>query len=234
MPIADVRGTSINYEVLGNHGPWVALSPGGRRALDNVKPLARHMAAAGYRVLVHDRRNCGMSDIVIGGDQSEYEMWADDLHELLSQLEALPAVVGGGSSGCRLSVLFALKYPNAARALLLWRVTGGAFAAQRLTENYYDKYIRAAQEGGMAAVCGLDHFNERIEARPSNRQTLMAMDPRNSSPQWSGGATSSARAPNCRSSARASATSTRSGSRPASSQATTRPTAMPPPRPPIA
>jgi pimeloyl-ACP methyl ester carboxylesterase len=178
MPIADVRGTSINYEVLGNHGPWVALSPGGRRALDNVTPLAQHMAAVGYRVLVHDRRNCGMSDIVIGGDQSEYEMWADDLHELLSQLEALPAVVGGGSSGCRLSVLFALKYPNAVRALLLWRVTGGAFAAQRLTENYYDKYIRAAQEGGMAAVCALDHFKERIEARPSNRQTLMAMDAR--------------------------------------------------------
>ena len=122
MPIADVRGASINYEVLGNHGPWVALSPGGRRALDNVTPLAQHMATAGYRVLVHDRRNCGMSDIVIGGGQSEYEMWADDLHELLSQLEALPAVVGGGSSGCRLSVLFALKYPQCrARAPALAR-----------------------------------------------------------------------------------------------------------------
>ena len=63
------------------------------------------------------------------------------------------------------------------RALLLWRVTGGAFAAQRLTENYYGQYIREAQQGGMAAVCELDHFKERIEARPSNRQTLMAMDP---------------------------------------------------------
>lgn len=178
MPIAAVRGTNVNYQVLGTHGPWVALSPGGRRALENVEPLAQHMAAAGYRVLIHDRRNCGMSDIVIGGDASEYEIWADDLYELLSQLEALPAVVGGGSSGCRLSVLFALKYPHAVRALLIWRVTGGAFAGERLTENYYDKYIRAAQEGGMAAVCALDHFKERIEARPSNRETLMAMDPK--------------------------------------------------------
>src|ERR1700752_4455243 len=33
MPIAHVRGTNINYEVLGTGGPWVALSPGGRRAL---------------------------------------------------------------------------------------------------------------------------------------------------------------------------------------------------------
>jgi pimeloyl-ACP methyl ester carboxylesterase len=178
MPVANVRGANINYEVLGTHGPWVALSPGGRRALDNVKPLAQHVADRGYRVLIHDRRNCGVSDIVIGGDKSEYEVWADDLHALLSQLNALPVIVGGGSSGCRLSVLFALTYPRAVRALLLWRVTGGAFAAQRLTENYYGKYIRAAQDGGMAAVCDLEHFKERIEARPANRATLMAMDPK--------------------------------------------------------
>src|SRR6476646_9746865 len=177
MPIANVRGANINYEVLGTSGPWVALSPGGRRALDYVKSLARPVADAGYRVLIHDRRNCGVSDIVIGGDQSEYEIWADDLHELLVQLKALPVIVGGSSSGCRLSVLFALKYPQAVRALLLWRVTGGAFAAQRLTENYYGQYIRAARQGGMTAVCELDHFKERIAARPSNRETLMAMKP---------------------------------------------------------
>ncbi len=178
MPIAKVRGVNINYEVLGSGGPWVALSPGGRRALDNVKSLARHVADAGYRVLIHDRRNCGVSDIVIGGESSEYETWAEDLYDLLSQLKALPAIVGGSSSGCRLSVLFALKYPRAVRALLLWRVTGGPFAAARLTENYYDKYIRAAREGGMAAVCALDHFKERIDARPDNRAVLMAMEPK--------------------------------------------------------
>ena len=35
MPIANVRGANINYEVLGTSGPWVALSPGGRRALEH-------------------------------------------------------------------------------------------------------------------------------------------------------------------------------------------------------
>jgi pimeloyl-ACP methyl ester carboxylesterase len=178
MPFANVRGVKINYEVVGNHGPWMALSPGGRRALDSVRQLAQHLAGHGYRVLLHDRRNCGLSDIVIGGEQSEYETWADDLHELLRQLSALPVIVGGSSSGCRLSLTFALKFPYDVRALLLWRVTGGAFAAARLTENYYDKYIRAAREGGMAAVCELDHFQERIEAKPANRAVLMAMDPR--------------------------------------------------------
>src|SRR5205814_3051892 len=140
----------------GERGAWLALSPGGRRSLDMVRSLAQRMASAGYRVLLHDRRNCGLSDIVIGGEASEYEIWADDLYDLLSRLNALPAVVGGGSSGCRLSLLFALKYPAGVRALLLWRVTGGAFAAERLTENYYGQYIRAARQSGMAAVCALD------------------------------------------------------------------------------
>lgn len=176
MPIANVRGVAINYEVLGDQGPWIALSPGGRRALDGVKSMARRLADAGYRVLIHDRRNCGASDVVIDGDESEYEIWADDLYGLLSQFNALPAFVGGSSSGCRLSILFALRHPEAVRALLLWRVTGGPFAAQRLAENYYGQFVKAAKEGGMAAVCETEHFKERIESRPSNRDRLMAMD----------------------------------------------------------
>src|SRR5260370_5385995 len=94
------------------------------------------MGDAGHRVLIHDRRNCGVSDLVIGGKTSEYEIWADDLYELLSQLNGLPAVLGGGSSGCRLSLLFALKYPQAVRALLLWRVTRGALFPPRPPPKY--------------------------------------------------------------------------------------------------
>lgn len=176
MPIANVRGVNINYQVLGEHGPWVALSPGGRRDLGGVLPLAELVAKGGYRVLIHDRRNCGASDVVIEGDESEYEIWADDLYELLSGLDALPAFVGGSSSGCRLSLLFALRHPEAVRALLLWRVTGGPFAAERLAHNYYGQFIEAAKHGGMAAVCETEFFRERIESNPRNRERLLAMD----------------------------------------------------------
>jgi pimeloyl-ACP methyl ester carboxylesterase len=177
MPIANVRGVAINYEVHGSAGPWMTLTPGGRRALDSVRSLARRMAAAGYRVLIHDRRNCGASDVVIDGDESEYEIWADDLYTLLGQLGGLPAIVGGSSSGCRTSILLALRHPEAVRALLLWRVTGGEFAAKRLAENYYGQFITAAKQGGMAAVCEMEHFRDRIKDRPSNRDRLMAMKP---------------------------------------------------------
>jgi pimeloyl-ACP methyl ester carboxylesterase len=177
MPHANVRGIHINYKILGERGPWVALSPGGRRDISGIEPLARPLAAAGHRVVIFDRRNCGASEVVIEGDNSEYEIWADDIHELLSQLGALPAVVGGSSSGCRTALLFALRHPAAARGLLLWRVTGGRFACERLAEEYYGQYIEAARRGGMAAVCAMEHWRERIEARPENRTALMRMDP---------------------------------------------------------
>ena len=177
MPFANVRGVDINHKVLGTHGPWVALSPGGRRDMSAIEPLAKHVADLGFRVLILDRRNCGASDVVIAGEDSEYEIWADDLHELLSQLGALPAFVGGSSSGCRTSLLFALRHPEAVRGLLLWRVTGGRFACERLAQEYYGQYISAAKEGGMAAVCEMEHWKERIEARPENRNRLMNMEP---------------------------------------------------------
>jgi len=189
MSALTLRGAHLRYEVLGARGPWVALSPGGRRPLEAVRSLAQRIAAAGHRVLIHDRRNCGASDLVLEGETSESEIWADDLHALLEHLDALPAAIGGGSSGCRMSLLYAMHRPAEVRALLLWRITGGAFAARRLAEQYYGQYIRAAQEGGMAAVSETEHFRERIAARPVSREQLMRINPQRfieSMTHWSG------------------------------------------------
>jgi pimeloyl-ACP methyl ester carboxylesterase len=177
MPLAKVRGVTLHYEVLGGKGPWVALSPGGRRAIEGVESLARRIAQAGYRVLVHDRRNCGKSDVAIEGKVSENEIWADDLYELLKQLGALPAWIGGSSSGCRMALLFAMRHPQATRGMLLWRVTGGGAAAKRLAQRYYGQYIPIAKQGGMSAICATEEFSERIRERPANRERLMKMDP---------------------------------------------------------
>lgn len=172
MPVVSVRGVEINYRVLGEHGPWVALQPGGRRGLTGVEPLAEKIAEAGNRVLIYDRRNCGASGVSFDGGNSENEIWAEDLRELLLELDALPAFIGGSSSGCRLALLLALRHRAAVRGLLLWRVTGGAFAAHRLVEQYYGQFIAMARAGGMAAVCASEHFAEMIGANPANRDRL--------------------------------------------------------------
>src|SRR5215470_5173568 len=165
MPVTNIRGVDIHYDILGERGPFVALQPGGRRAGAALRPLATKIAEAGHRVIIYDRRNCGASGIAIEGE-SENEEWAEDLHELLARLDALPAFIGGSSSGCRLALILALRRPEDVRGLLLWRITGGAFAAERLTAQYYTSHIEAAQQGGMAAVCRLDHWSEVIALNP--------------------------------------------------------------------
>jgi pimeloyl-ACP methyl ester carboxylesterase len=169
-----VRGVNLVYEVLGGGGPWVVISPGGRRGLASDRALGVLLAEAGFRVLVYDRRNTGSSDIGFPG-HSESREQAEDLLALLEALATGPVYVAGCSSGSRLSLLLALHHPQAVKALLLWRVTGGPYAAMRLAFNYYEQFIAAAQKGGIGAVAGTEHFAALIAANPRNRTILQDM-----------------------------------------------------------
>ena len=168
--IADGR---IRYEFLGSGRQTIVLTPGGRSDLEAVRPLGDSLATRGYRVLLHDRRNCGMSDLMVAGDPSEQEIWADHLYELLDREGALPVIASGGSAGCRLSLLLTLRHPGSTRGLLLWSVTGGSVAAERLGQGYYGQYIEAAESAGMEAVAETGFFAEHIARNPEGRELLL-------------------------------------------------------------
>ncbi len=177
-------GTTIHYETHGS-GPTVALTPGGRGGMDTLRPLAERMAKGGYQALIWDRRNCGASDVVIarrrdanGRDLSEQEIFAEDLYELLGRLNARPCWVGGVSAGCRVSLLLAIRHPDAVKGLLVWMVTGGAIAAERLSHLYYGQFMDVAEREGMAGVIKTEFFAERVQMNPANRARLLAMDPK--------------------------------------------------------
>lgn len=177
MPTIKIRDVNLNYSITGDSGPWLALVTGGRRGFTEFNAFAQKIAAKGFRVLLHDRRNTGASDVLIAGQDGEEEIWADDLVLLLNALGATQAYVGGTSSGARLSMLVCLRHPELVKALVLMRITGGEFAAGRLPNNYYGQFIKACQNGGMKAVCETEQYLERIQANPSNLDRLMAMDP---------------------------------------------------------
>jgi len=174
MPVKNIRGVDLVFEIVGDQGPLVALTPGGRRGGGSEHDLASLIAEAGFRVLLHDRRNTGASGIAFRGDSESLEQ-AEDLLTLLNALDAGPVYVAGCSSGARMSLLLARHHPAVVKALLLWRVTGGPYAAKRLAFNYYEQFLQAVQQGGMDAVCASEHFSAMIAANPVNRETLMAM-----------------------------------------------------------
>ena len=104
MPVKNIRGIDIVYKVPGDSGPWVTVTPGGRRSLIGERTLASYIAEAGFRVLIHDLRNMGTSGIAFPGTNESREQ-AEDLFALLKELGAGPAYIAGSSSGARMSIL---------------------------------------------------------------------------------------------------------------------------------
>ena len=173
MPTLVVNGANIQYEEMGEGIP-IILTPGARYDMNAVRGLAEQLASE-YRVIIYDRRNCGASDVIISGDLSEQEIWADDLYEILHQLQAIPAYIGGGSAGCRVSLMLAIRHPESVKGLLLWHITGGSVAAEQLGYSYYEEFIEIAKKDGMQGVIATDFFAERIRQNPSNLDRLVSM-----------------------------------------------------------
>jgi len=171
-------GCTLHYEITGE-GPPIAITPGGRERKEALAPLVAELAK-GARVLSWDRRNCGAADVWFGAEgdrRSEQEVWADDLAELLRATGFGPAWLAGGSAGCRVALLTAVRHPDVARGLVLWSASGGFWGCQLLGYNYHVPYVMAAEKGGMALVAETPFFAERIAANPGNRARLMAEDP---------------------------------------------------------
>src|SRR5205823_3143701 len=104
MPVAQLNGMEIAYEVVGEGQPWV-ITPGGRftKEVGGVPEMARALADEGNQVLTWDRPNCGASSVVFRG-RSESEVQAEALGGLLRELDFGPTVIVGGSGGGRVSL----------------------------------------------------------------------------------------------------------------------------------
>ena len=174
MPYVNVDGVNLYYEEYGS-GPALILTPGGRVDQNGLRPIAA-LLSPHCRVIIHDRRNCGRSDIVIGGELSEQHLWAEEMAGLLKQIGAAPAYAAGGSAGSRTSLTLAVRHPEVVKGVYVWEVSGGPRSAEIMAPIYYGQYIEAAERGGMAAVAETDFFAQRILDNPANRERLMSMD----------------------------------------------------------
>ena len=178
MPVEQINGLGIAYEVIGQGQPWV-ITPGGRFSKDapGVRELARALAATGKQVLIWDRPNTGASEVCFDGD-SESVMQADALAGLLRALGMTPAVISGGSGGSRVSLLAAARHPDVARALAVWWISGGPYGLLTLGTHYCGDSIAAAWRYGMDAVAALPEWAEVLERNPVNRDKFLTQDPR--------------------------------------------------------
>lgn len=178
MPMAEIDGLEIAYDVIGDEGaqPWV-LTPGGRFSKDygGVREVAESLADRGRRCLIWDRPNCGASSVCFDG-RPESVLQADALAGLLRHLEMAPAVIIGGSGGARVSLITAGRHPDVAEKLAVWWISGGPYGLMSLGVHYCGNSIVAAWQRGMEAVADLPEWAEVVERNPRNRDRFLAMD----------------------------------------------------------
>lgn len=176
MPVAELDGIEIAYELVGDGQPW-ALTPGGRftKEVGGLPEMARALADQGRQVLTWDRPNCGASSVVFRG-RSESEVHAEALAALIRHLDLGPTVIAGGSGGARVSLLTAARNPDIAAGLAMWWISGGVPGLLQLAGYYCMPSLDAAWHGGMEAVADLDQWQEVQASNPSNRERILAMD----------------------------------------------------------
>ena len=145
MPMRTIDQMAMNYQETGS-GPAVVLLHG--FPLDSrVWDAQRQALSDRFRIITPDLRGFGAS-------KSEHaftiESLADDVHALLSQIGALPCVLGGLSMGGYVSLAYAKKYPTDLRGLMLidTKAAGDTPEARQGRE----KMIALARDSGSKAV----------------------------------------------------------------------------------
>jgi pimeloyl-ACP methyl ester carboxylesterase len=169
----NLSGVNVYFEESGRGIP-VALTSGGMNPADTMRKVAAQLSAK-YRAIGWDRSNTGQSDFAFKGSR-DCDLWADQLAELLVSLNAAPAYIASCSGGARTSFMFAIRYPDLTRGLVLWDITN-ASSYRTLPPRYFGQYVEIAEKGGMEAVARMPYWADLIKLNPSNRKRLLETDP---------------------------------------------------------
>jgi 2-hydroxy-6-oxonona-2,4-dienedioate hydrolase len=175
--VMEINGGNVVYEILGETGGFIVLTPGGRfsKDIEGLRPLAQALAEGGYRVLLWDRPNCGKSDVQFYG-QSESHMRAETLRALITRLDIGPCILAGGSGGARDSMLTTMLYPELVTKLVTWNIVGGVYGSFVLGAHYVTPSIQAVRALGMKGLLRLGEWKERIAENPANEARILSQD----------------------------------------------------------
>ncbi|HZQ38821.1 MAG TPA: alpha/beta hydrolase [Dehalococcoidia bacterium] len=152
MPIAELNGCPIFYEVRGS-GPPLVFAHGGfggaGTGLGVAAPPWRDPFAERLQVITFDRRSAGRS----GAPATPHTMalFADDLRALLRHLGIERAAVMGTSAGGPIVLEFALRHPDALTCLVVTESAPRFFPDAHQRQRLKDRIALLEREGPEAA-----------------------------------------------------------------------------------
>jgi len=183
MPIANINGMNLNYELAGK-GPAVVFLHGGN---GNARDWANQVPVLStkYKVIALDIRGHGKSE----GPKSEAEysipIITEDVLELLNLLGIKKCCLAGHSFGGFVSLQFAVTHQDRLSGLVLVDTSSGPYGGgDTKTGQLTKKLVELAISQGMEAAFEYDarHNPERTEKfkihpelREEARQTMLTM-----------------------------------------------------------
>jgi pimeloyl-ACP methyl ester carboxylesterase len=160
MPFATLNGIRVHYVIQGSGPHLLMFAPGGFRSvisrwtaaggkrewkeMDALNALSRHFTCIAY-----DRRESGQS----GGrlEPLSWDLYVREAKELLDLAGAREALILGSCFGASLALAFAVRHPEACRALLLhWPV--GGYRWMMKGHTFFRRHLEFVKKNGLAAV----------------------------------------------------------------------------------
>ncbi len=173
MPIVNVNGVNLNYEVAGQ-GKTVVFLHG---MTGSTQDWANQMAVLSpkYQVVALDLRGHGKSAAPSGEEQYSIPIFADDVFVLLRMLDIKKCCLAGHSIGGFITLQFALEHQDMLAALVLVDTSSGQFARDPGFAQLRQKLDELARSQGMEAAFEYDVANnpmrvERLQKHPELRE----------------------------------------------------------------
>ena len=183
MPIANINGVNLNYELAGK-GPAVIFLHGGN---GNARDWANQVPVLStkYKVIAMDIRGHGKSEGPKSEEEYSIPIIAEDVLELLNLLGIKKCCLAGHSFGGFVALQFAVTHQDRLSGLVLVDTSSGPYGGgDTKTGQLTQKLVELAISQGMEAAFEYDasHNTERIEKfkihpelREEARQTMLMM-----------------------------------------------------------
>jgi len=173
MPIANINGVDLNYEIAGQGEAVVFLHGMTGSTQDWANQIS--VLSPKYRVVALDQRGHGKSAAPSEEEQYSIPTFADDVFALLRMLDVKKCCLAGHSIGGFTALQFALEHPDMLAALVLVDTSSGQFTRDPSFAQLKQKQDELARSQGMEdafeyGIANNPMMIERLQRHPELRE----------------------------------------------------------------
>lgn len=182
MPITNINGVNLNYELTGQGQAVVFLHGGNGNTQDWVNQIL--VLSSKYKAVALDIRGHGKSETPKVEEEYSIPIIAEDVLGLINLLAINKCCLIGHSFGGFVAIQFAITHQDRLAGLILVDTSSGPYILDTKTSKLTEKLVELASSRGMEAVFSynarhnpenVEKFKNNPQFREASRQTMSMM-----------------------------------------------------------